>query len=122
MSEKDTMKQTPSKHDWSRLDAMSDAEVEAAAIKDPDAQPLTEASMKHMRQTPQIKVIRRALRMTQEEFAAAYHIAIGTLRDWEQNRSVPDMAAKAYLKVIAREPEMTRRALEATASVPARGR
>ena len=31
------------KHDWRRLDALSDAEVHAAALKDPDAQPLTVA-------------------------------------------------------------------------------
>jgi putative transcriptional regulator len=116
------MKKTTSDKDWEAFDAMSEEDVHQAAINDPDAQPLTEASMKHMRRTPQVKVIRRALRMTQEEFAAAYQIAIGTLRDWEQNRSVPDMAAKAYLKVIAREPEMTRRALEASAPIAARGR
>ena len=64
-----------------------------------------------MKRTPQAKVIRRALNLTQEEFSAQFHIAIGTLRDWEQNRYEPDGAAKAYLKVIAREPDAVRRAL-----------
>lgn len=122
MSEKDIMKKTPTEHDWSQFDAMSDAEIEARAESDPDAQPLTEERMQHMRRTPQVRVIRRALRMTQEEFATAYQISIGTLRDWEQNRYEPDMAAKAYLKVIAKEPEMTRRALAMDAPVSARAR
>ena len=80
---------------------------------DPDNKPLSDADLQRMKRTPQAKVIRRALNMTQEEFAAQFQIAIGTLRDWEQNRYEPDGAAKAYLKVIAREPEAVRRALEA---------
>ena len=76
-----------------------------------DNRPLTDADLKRMKRTPQAKVIRRALKLTQEEFAAQFHIAIGTLRDWEQNRYEPDGAAKAYLKVIAREPDAVRRAL-----------
>ncbi|MEM8948258.1 MAG: helix-turn-helix domain-containing protein [Pseudomonadota bacterium] len=81
-------------------------------ISDPDNKPLSDADLQRMKRTPQAKVIRRALNMTQEEFAAQFQIAIGTLRDWEQNRYEPDGAAKAYLKVIAREPEAVRRALE----------
>jgi putative transcriptional regulator len=51
--------------------------------------------------------------LTQEEFAGRYHIPIGTLRDWEQGRSEPDQPARAYLAVIAHDPEGVRRALEA---------
>ena len=60
---------------------------------------------------PQVSQIRRALRLSQRDFAAHYHIPIGTLRDWEQDRKEPDAAAKAYLHVIASEPEVVRRAL-----------
>ena len=38
---------------------------------------------------------------------------LGTLRDWEQGAAEPDQAARAYLKVIACDPEAVRRALEA---------
>jgi len=41
--------------------------------------------------------LRRALALTQEEFAARSKIPLGTLRDWEQGRSEPDQPAKAYL-------------------------
>lgn len=61
---------------------------------------------------PRAKTLRRALGLTQEEFAVRYHIPIGTLRDWEQGRSEPDQPARAYLTVIARDPEGVRRALE----------
>jgi len=65
-----------------------------------------------MKRTPQVKIIRRALGLSQEDFAARYHIPIGTLRDWEQGRVEPDQAARAYLTVIARAPETVRDALK----------
>jgi putative transcriptional regulator len=95
----------PDRMDWEGVGRMTDEEVEAAALSDPDAQPLTEADLKRMKRVPQSRVIRRALHLTQEEFAARYHIPLGTLRDWEQGRSEPDQPARAYLKVIARDPE-----------------
>ena len=64
-----------------------------------------------MRRTPQTKIIRRALELTQEEFASRYHIPIGTLRDWEQGRTKPDQPARAYLTLIARDPEHVSRTL-----------
>jgi putative transcriptional regulator len=69
------------KHDWSRFDALTDAEVHAAALADPDAGPITEERLAHMKRVPRAKTLRRALRLTQEEFAARYQIPIGTLRD-----------------------------------------
>jgi putative transcriptional regulator len=109
---KRTVKRTAAaKHDWSRLDAMTQAEKHAAALSDPDNRPLSEEDMKRMKRTPRAKIIRRALGLSQEDFATRYHIPIGTLRDWEQGRVEPDQAARAYLTVIAREPEAVRKAL-----------
>jgi len=90
--------------------SMSRADVERAARADRDAQPLTEAGLK-MKRTPQAKIIRRALELTQEEFATRYHIPIGTLRDWEQGRAKPDQPTKAYLTLIARDPDHVNRLL-----------
>jgi putative transcriptional regulator len=91
---------------------MTAAEKHAAAVNDPDNPPLTEEDMRRMKQAPRAKIIRRALGLTQGEFAARYRIPVGTLRDWEEGRAAPDEAARAYLMVIAREPEMVRKALE----------
>lgn len=106
--------------DWERLRGMTDEEVEAAALTDPDAQPLTEETSARMRRVPRVRTLRRALGLTQEEFAARYQIPLGTLRDWEQARTAPDQPARAYLKAIAGDPEGVRRALDTTAttSVP----
>lgn len=91
---------------------MTDAEIEAAAKADPDARPMSEDEWRTARRVPRVKTIRRALGLTQEEFAAQYHVPLGTLRDWEQGRTEPDQSARAYLTVIARDPEAVRRALQ----------
>lgn len=83
----------------------------ADSYSDPPDRPLDASDLKRMRRTPQVKVIRRALGLTQEAFSARYGIPIGTLRDWEQGRSEPDRPARAYLHVIAAEPAVTAKAL-----------
>jgi putative transcriptional regulator len=94
------------------LAPMTEEEIHAAALADPDAQPLTEERLAQMKPTPRTKIIRRALGMTQEEFATRFQIPIGTLRDWEQGRAEPDQPARAYLKVIAADAAAVQRALQ----------
>lgn len=112
MNAADTMKKT-AKHDWRRVDALTEAEVHRAAMKDADARPLTDEEFARVRRLPRTRTLRRALGLTQEEFALRYHIPLGTLRDWEQGRCVPDQTAKAYLQVIALDPEGVSRLLKA---------
>jgi putative transcriptional regulator len=85
--------------------------IERAARADRDARPLTETDLKRMKRTPRAKMIRRALDLTQEQFAARYHIPLGTLRDWEQGRAEPDQPTQAYLTLIARDPDHVDRTL-----------
>lgn len=99
------------KTDWTRLDAMTDDEVVAAAMSDPDAQPLTPEHLARMRRVSRVKVLRQRLGMTQMEFAEAFHLPLTTLRDWEQRRSTPDAPARALLLAIERDPEIMRRLL-----------
>lgn len=54
---------------------------------------------------PDVKAIRRALRMSQRRFAAAYRIPLPTLKNWEQGRRQPDAPAAAYLLAIKRRPK-----------------
>jgi putative transcriptional regulator len=97
--------------DWRAFDALTDEEVVARAVTDSDNKPLTDADLARMKRRPRAYIIRRALRMTQEAFAEAYRIPIGTLRDWEQGRTEPDRANRAYLKVIAVAPDFVKQAL-----------
>ena len=95
---------------------MTDEEVHAAAISDPDARPMTKEERQNARRVPRVKTLRRALHLTQEEFASRFRIPLGTLRDWEQGRSEPDQTARAYLWVIANDPEAVQRALQPKAT------
>jgi putative transcriptional regulator len=101
---------------WERLKAKTDAEVVAAALADPDAQPLTPEQLAKMSRVSRVKVLRQRLGMTQLEFAEAFHLPITTLRDWEQHRSTPDAPARALLLAIERDPEVMRRLLAETAA------
>jgi putative transcriptional regulator len=103
---------------WAELRAMTDEEVLAAARRDPDARPLEDrdpASLTPARHLSIAKRIRWALRMSQAEFAKTFRIPLGLLRDWEHHLREPDQTARAYLEVIAREPDAVRRALSAKA-------
>ncbi len=103
------------KTDWARVRAMTDEEVMAAALSDPDAQPLDPEALAKMRRVSPVKVLRQRLGMTQAEFAEAFRLPISTLRDWEQHRSVPDAPARALLRAIDRDPETMRRLLSEAA-------
>ncbi len=106
-----TTRPLPDRTDWARVDAMTDEEIHAAAMADPDARPMTPEQMAKARRVPRVKTLRRTLGLTQEEFAARYHIPLGTLRDWEQGRTEPDQPARAYLRVIASNPDWVSRTL-----------
>jgi putative transcriptional regulator len=60
---------------------------------------------------PDVRAIRRRLRMSQQVFARTYRIPLATLKNWEQGRRQPDAPAAAYLHVIARRPKQARDAL-----------
>jgi putative transcriptional regulator len=60
--------------------AMDEADIVAAAVTDADNQPITPEDAARLRRVPRTKTMRRALGLTQEEFAGRYHIPLGTLR------------------------------------------
>ena len=97
--------------DWAAVLAMTDDEVMAAALADPDAQPLTDEQLARMQRVSRVKVIRQRIGLTQAEFARVYRLPLTTLRDWEQRRSTPDAPARALLIAIERDPETLRRLL-----------
>ena len=58
-----------------------------------------------------IRMLRNRLGMSQDEFAKAYGIPVANIRQYEIGRHMPPPAVRAYLKVIAAEPERTKRAV-----------
>jgi len=59
-----------------------------------------------------VKGIRSRLKLSQTRFAEKFGFSAARIRDWEQGRSKPDGAVRAYLLVIANEPRAVERALK----------
>jgi putative transcriptional regulator len=97
--------------DWARVDAMTEEELLANALSDPDNPPLTDEELARMRRVMELRQIRKRLNLTQEEFAEQFHLPLGTIRDWEQGKKYPDSAARALLRVIAHNPQAVIEAL-----------
>jgi putative transcriptional regulator len=102
--------------DWAALEAMSDEEAETAALADPDNQPWP--SDQPMHKMARVKRVRKQLRLSQDEFAARYHVPLGQLKAWERHEATPDPIAQAFIEAIAGEPEAVARALAAAEKHP----
>ena len=104
--------------DWARLAAMTEEEIEANALADVDNPPLTAEALARLRPVPNPREIRRRLNMTQEQFAARFDMARGTLQDWEQGVRTPDRTARTLLRLIDNSPEAVIQAIEGPARQP----
>ena len=104
------------KTNWERVDAMSEEEVVARAMTDPDNPPRSAEQLRRMKTRPRVVTMRRSLRMSQEEFSDAFHIPVETIRDWEEQKSEPTLLERAYLRVIATNKEAVLKALNPVSS------
>ncbi len=94
-----------------RQDAMTEAQIQAAAEADPDNPPLTEEEMARARPANPMRRAREATGLSQPRFADRYRIHVARVRDIEQGRSQADSALEAYLRVIELETKAVDRAL-----------
>ena len=84
---------------------------DAIAIARGEADPATYRV--HVPAEVDVKAIRQKLGMSQAAFARSFGFALDAVQNWEQGRRRPEGAARAFLKVIEREPDAVRRALAA---------
>jgi putative transcriptional regulator len=98
--------------DWDRLNRMSDEEIVRAALDDPDAQPLSDEKLARGFRPKALTALRKRLGLSQAEFARQFMFNLRTLQDWEQGRRQPEGIARTYLRVIDRNPDAVRAALE----------
>lgn len=66
----------------------------------------------HVPPSVDVKEIRGRLRMTQASFSETFGFSLDAVKHWEGGRRTPEVAARAYLTVIAREPDAVIRALQ----------
>ena len=67
----------------------------------------------HIPASVDVRALRRKLGLSQDAFARRFGFTAARIRDWEQGRSQPDGAVRAYLLVIERAPEAVAKALAA---------
>jgi len=94
----------PSAQEKRRLDKLSDTEIEAGALSDPDNQPQTKEQLRRMVLAREVRLTRDKLGLSQPEFAARFHIGLARLRDFEQARSEPDFIVRVFLRMIYEDP------------------
>ncbi len=92
--------------DWDALDAMTDTDIARQIGANRDAAP-------DMAPETDVRAIRRAIGMTQGDFAKAYHFSLRTLQEWERGAKRPSGPARTLLRAISVDPEGLRRAFAA---------
>ena len=84
---------------------------EAISIAKGDADPKTFRA--HVPDKIDVRALRKGMKLTQEQFANTFGFSAARVKDWEQERSTPDGAVRAYLKVIEKKPDEVLQALSA---------
>jgi putative transcriptional regulator len=58
-----------------------------------------------------VKIIRKKLNMTQSRFSDTFGFSLDAVKHWEGGRRTPESSARAFLTVIARNPQAVIKAL-----------
>jgi DNA-binding transcriptional regulator YiaG len=101
--------------DWERFGTNSRAQINAEAREEKKRLGLT-GRYKRFRAhvngkvydvpIPDVRAIRKHLKLSQAEFAERFHLSQRTVQQWEQHRAMPDMPARVLLKAIQRAPDV----------------
>jgi putative transcriptional regulator len=89
---------------------------EALAVARGTAKP----SKLHVPPEIDVREIRTKLKLSQDDFAAEFCFTINQIRDWEQGRTRPLGALRAYLMIIKRNPDAVKEMLRASKALPGR--
>ena len=110
-------KKQAGKTNWDAVNLMTEEDINAAAIADLDAPPLTNEQLKQFKRVnptkeADVKLIRQKLHLSQDEFANYFGVSVRTIQEWEQHRRTPNATSRNFLKVIDLEPRAVLRALK----------
>jgi putative transcriptional regulator len=92
------------------VDMIAEGLKDAIAIARGEAEPGTYRV--HVPAEIDVLGLRKTLEHSQERFAATYGFTLSQIRQWEQGRCQPTGAMRAYLTVIARDPDAVARTLQ----------
>ena len=60
---------------------------------------------------PDVRAIRKRLKLSQDRFARLFGFSLPTVRAWEQGTRYPDVSTRHYLRVIEHNPQAVVEAL-----------
>ena len=83
----------------------------SADPSDPEDFDVSQEAMDRGQRARLIRKTRTGLGLSQAEFAARFHVPVGTLRDWEQARATAPDFAVAYVQVIGQHPDIVAQAV-----------
>ena len=88
------------------MPAKDEPTILASETGDPEDFDVSATALDRAQKARLIRMARTRLALSQAEFARRFRVPLGTLRDWEQARTTPPDFAVAYVRVIARHPDM----------------
>ena len=83
---------------------------------DPEDRDVSVAGLERGLMGRRIRQLRNTLGLSQDAFARAYGIPLANIRQYEIGRHMPPPAVRAYLAVIAAEPDRAAKAVAARAA------
>ncbi|MFV1594463.1 transcriptional regulator [Phaeobacter sp. JH20_36] len=99
----------------SRIRQQSEADRDAMALKQmqEDISGKTPLETIATREVPMVDVVRlrKTLGMSQERFCSHFGFRLGSVRNWEQGRRLPERPARILLRMIEDDPERVERFL-----------
>lgn len=111
------MKKSPRKtKSRAKVGRPSIAERTALAIRQAGAHARGEAVPGAVTHRPiDVKALRARIDMTQTEFAATFGFSLGSVRDWEQGRKLPERTAMTIMRMIELAPDIVKKAAQTAA-------
>jgi DNA-binding transcriptional regulator YiaG len=100
------------------LGALTECEIQAAAMSDPDLPLLSDRELERFKPVLpvddiDVRKIRKKLHLSQEKFAIFFGVSKRTIQEWEQHRKRPNATSRNFLRVVEYAPDVVQRALEA---------
>jgi putative transcriptional regulator len=98
--------------DWEKIRNTTEEDIERMRIEDDVAPDHMYGPPRLVDPTaPDVRAIRRKLRLSQAQFARRFGFSVRTIQEWEQGRALPDRPARILLRVIEKSPKTVARAV-----------
>jgi putative transcriptional regulator len=98
--------------DWEKIRNTTEEDIERMRIEDGEPPDHMYGPPRLVDPTaPDVRAIRRKLRLSQAQFARRFGFSVRTIQEWEQGRALPDRPARILLRVIEKSPKTVARAV-----------